>query len=97
MSDMDPGDFTPPSSLSVKSSQGSRKELPSSHNPTPEPLAYDEGSNLSHSDTLPMKARDVKPIAVKIKVDFIDENGESIGSRFSRVGDDQHYQISFTE
>ena len=69
-SDMDLGDFTPPSSLtnnSVKSSQGSRKEPPSSHNPTPEPLAYDEGSNLSHSDTLPVKAKAVKIKVVKPK------------------------------
>ena len=85
MSDVDITDFTPPSSASlfnssVKSSQGSRKDLPQSLNPTPD----DPMMNLPcSSEMLPVNTKDEKPVSIKIKVDFIDDSGDTINSRHS--------------
>ena len=84
--EMDPEDFTPPSSLSAKTSQGSKL------NPTPEFLTDNEqvapkiGSEESSgipSEPISVNIKKPGPNIVKMKVEFYDESDEKLFSRVS--------------
>ena len=93
--EMDPDNFTPPSSLktnSGKSSQVSKLESTPSLNPTPDlqignfqisPEILSEESSGVRSESISVKVKEVKPVNMKINVEFFDESGEKTFSRVS--------------